>query len=246
RGCPTGGPTAPCRAATTSDTAERSTSPPDDARWSHPAPRTFPHQGWVYANGLTLVAPGLPEAEVTQDGTIALTLLRATGWLARYDLRTRPVPAGPPMRVAGAQVPGPLEVRLALFAGEDPNAARDAELGLRGVIAGPVPLLAPDTPLLALATPALVLSAVKPAEDGDGIVVRVLNPTDSARTAELRPGFRVSAAQAVRLDEELATDAILVDGDRVRFAVPAHALRSVLLRSNGPGTRPFDDRRRAG
>ena len=69
----------------------------------HRAPATFPQQGFVSANGLTVVAPGLPEAEVTPDGVIAITLLRAVGWLARTDLRQRPQPAGPAVPTPGAQ-----------------------------------------------------------------------------------------------------------------------------------------------
>lgn len=230
---PTGRPVARFHAATTFDVAERSIARRDDARWLHHAPSTFAHQGWVSANGLTVVAPGLPEAEVTPEGTIAVTLLRAVGWLARYDLQSRPVPAGPAMAVAGAQLPGRFEARLALLAGCDPVAARDAELGLRGVIAGPERLLAPGVALLALEPAGLVLSALKPAEHGDGIVVRVLNPTDAPMTAVLRPGFRVAEARAVQLDEEPAAHAVALDPDAVRVEVPARALRSVLLRVDG-------------
>src|SRR4029077_14234228 len=86
---PTGRPVTSFHAATTFDVAARTTSRPDDARWVHHAPATFAHQGWVSANGLTVVAPGLPEAEVTAEGTIAITLLRAVGWLARFDLHSR-------------------------------------------------------------------------------------------------------------------------------------------------------------
>ena len=45
------------------DVRHRGTDPPtpvDDANWVHPAPRTFPHQGWVEANGLTSPRPGFP------------------------------------------------------------------------------------------------------------------------------------------------------------------------------------------
>jgi hypothetical protein len=75
---PTGRSAVAADAATTFGVATRPTGPRDDAGWVHPAPRTFPHQGWVSANGLTVVAPGLPEAEVTEDGTIAITLVRAS------------------------------------------------------------------------------------------------------------------------------------------------------------------------
>lgn len=226
---PTGRPVTAFHAATTFDVAERSTARPDDTGWVHPAPATFAHQGWVSANGLTVVAPGLPEAEVTADGRIAITLLRAVGWLARFDLRSRPIPAGPPMEVPGAQMLGRLEARLSLLAGCDPATARDAELGLRGVIGGPAPLLAEGAALLELGRGPLVLSAVKPAEDGDGFVVRVLNPTDAPATACLRVGLPISAAVAVRLDEETAEHRVEMEGGVVRFDVPPRALRSVLL-----------------
>ncbi len=226
---PTGRPAATCHAATTFDVVERTTAPRDGFRWQHPAPATFPIQGWVSANGLTVVAPGLPEAEVTPSGTIALTLLRAVGWLARYDLASRPIPAGPAMAVDGAQMQGPLEARLALLPGRDPAAARDAEVGLRGVIAGDAPLLAAETALLTLDPPALLLSAVKPAERSTGLVVRVLNPTDAPQTAVLRAGFHVTGARAVRLDEETGDAPVTVDGAHVRFLVPPRALRTVLL-----------------
>jgi len=226
---PTGRPAAAARAATTFGVATRPTAARDDAGWVHPAPRTFPHQGWVSANGLTVVAPGLPEAEVTPDGTIAVTLLRAIGWIARYDLRTRPVPAGPPMEIPGAQARQPLEAHLALLAGEDPPAAWDAELGLHGVIAGGEPGLDAGRSMLALEPAPLVLSALKPADDGAGIVVRVLNPTACATVAVLRFGFPVAVGHGVRLDETPSAERVELDADVMTFAVPAFALRSVRI-----------------
>src|SRR5439155_22798232 len=168
---PAGAPVAMFRAATTFDITTRTTAAPDDARWVHPAPTTFPHQGWVAANGLLVGAPGLPEAEVTADGTVAVTLLRAVGWLSRGDLHTRPVQAGPGMPAPGAQCHGPLVARLILATDADPSIAHDAELGLRAVPAGDAPLLDPDIALLELAPRELSLSALKPANDGNGFVV---------------------------------------------------------------------------
>jgi hypothetical protein len=225
---PTGRPAVEARAATTFGVATRPTASPDGAGWVHPPPRTFPHQGWVSANGLTVVAPGLPEAEVTVDGTIAITLVRAVGWIARYDLRTRPIPAGPAMEIPAGQGPSTLEADLALLAGPDPVAAWDAELGLRAAIAGAEPRLADGRTLLALEPPSLVLSALKPAEDGDGIVVRVLNPDDAPAVAILRAGVPIGAAHAVRLDEAPIAE-LAVDEGTVQFDVPAQAVRSVCL-----------------
>jgi alpha-mannosidase len=227
---PTGAPPANCLAATTFDVVAPVLEAPDDRDWLHRAPTTFPHQGWVSANGLTVVAPGLPEAEVTADGTIAITLLRAIGWLTRHGLHSRYQPAGPVMPLDGAQLLGPLEARLSLFAGVDPIAARDAELGLLGVISGTVPRLAADTPLLALEPTGVQLSAFKPAEDGAGCIIRLLNPTDAVRPAVLHYHLPIAAVQSVRLDECADGGAVEHAAGTIRLELAPHALRSIRIR----------------
>jgi len=175
---------------------------------------------------------------VRPDGTIALTLLRAVGWIARYDLATRPVPAGPAMPIDGAQSPDVIEARLSLLAGIDPIAARDAELGFRGAIAGDRTLLDDGRSLLTLEPATLLLSAIKPAEDGDGVIVRVLEIAGAPTRATLRFGFPVRDAQAVRLDESSIDGVVARDGNTIRFDVPAHALRSVrIVPAHDPSSR---------
>jgi alpha-mannosidase len=226
------GPAARCTAATTFDVVERTCETPDDASWVQRAVSTFAQQGFVHAGGLTVVAPGLDEAELVQTdrgAALALTLLRAVGHLSRHDLRSRPGPAGPGTDTPGAQCPGRVEAQLSLFAGLDPAAARAAELPLRAVPAGEAPLVPPGRSLLELAPSALLLFAVKPAEAGAGLVVRVLNPTSEPHTATLRLGFPFASAEAVRLDETPAGDASTRAGDTLRFSVPPHALRSVRI-----------------
>jgi alpha-mannosidase len=221
-----------CEAATTFDVAVRGGALPDDAGWVQRAVPTFASQGFVHANGLTVMAPGLAEAELVTGGAesaIALTLLRAVGSLSRHDLRSRPGPAGPGTDTPGAQCPGELVARLSLFEGLDPGAARDAELPLVAVPCGEAPLVPPGRALLSLAPRALVLSAVKPAEDGRGLVVRVLNPTGAACEAELRLGFPFERAEAVRLDETPCGDPVTRSAETLRFPVPPHALRSVRI-----------------
>lgn len=244
---PTGAPCDRFAAASTFGVAERPTTLPDASRWVHPAVATFPHQGWVQANGLTVVAPGLPEAEVTPDGVILLTLVRATGWLSRFDLHSRPVPAGPVMEAPAAQVQQTVTATLSMLAGStaDPVAARDAETGLRGVLGGSSPMLDAGRSLLALEPRSLVLSALKPAEpasaagvgapdDDRDVIVRVLNPTGDALTARLATGFPPAAAFASRLDESADTFPVALErtpgGATVVFDVPPFALRTVRLR----------------
>jgi alpha-mannosidase len=226
------GRAARCDAATTFDVVARASELPDDAAWVQRAVPTFAQQGFVHAGGLSVVAPGLTEAELLQTGrgpAIALTLLRAVGHLSRQDLRSRPGPAGPGTETPGAQCPGRVEAQVSLFAGFDPAAARDAELPLRAVPAGDAPLVAPGRPLLELAPRVLLLSALKPSETGAALVVRVLNPTDAPHDATLRLGFPFAGAESVRLDETPATGAVTRDGDTLCFPVPPHALRGVRI-----------------
>jgi alpha-mannosidase len=75
-----------------------------------------------------------------------------------------------------------------------------------------------------------VLSALKPADRIEGMVLRVLNPTDGPVEAEITLGFPIEGARLVRLDEEPADDGDLVhDGACLRLTVEAHRLRTVLL-----------------
>jgi len=214
-------------AATTFDTAHRTTAPVDDSRWVHPAPRTFAQQGWIAANGLVVGAPGLPEAEVTPSGEILVTLVRSVGALARIELRTRPLPAGPEMMAPGAQTQGRVGATVSLA--RSPVDARAAEIGLCGVLGGDAPLLAAGVSLLELDARRCVLSACKPAQDGDGAVVRVLNPTDESEPVRLRFGLDVRRARPVGLDEQPVEHLVTHHGREVALPVPPHALRSVRI-----------------
>jgi mannosylglycerate hydrolase len=224
---PTGAAVDAFDAATTFDIVRRSTAPVDDTGWVHPAPRTFPHQGWIAANGLVVGAPGLPEGEVTPGGEVLITLVRSVGALARIKLRTRPLPAGPEMMAPGAQTPGRIAATVSIA--RTPGDARAAEIGFRGVLGGDTPMLSSDASLLELGARHSVLSACKPSQDGDGIVVRVLNPTDESDDVTLHLGRDVRRARPVGLDEQPSDSLVTHNGRDVGFEVPPHALRSVLL-----------------
>lgn len=219
-------------AASTFDVAARRRGRPDDRAWIHPAPDTFVHQGWVAKNGLAVIAPGLQEGEVDEAGDLAITLLRATGWLSRPDLASRPGDAGPALPTPGAQCPGPLEVRLALAVADPyalPGLARDFELGLRAVAAGDEPLWPAGQPLLSIEPGKVVLSAWKPAESGPGSVLRLLNPSDEPLRASVRLAFPCATQQPVRLDETPLDAPRAVRDGRIELELPAHGLRSVRL-----------------
>jgi len=140
------------------------------------------------------------------------------------------------MPAPGAQCLETIEAALSLFSGLDPRAARDAELGLRAVPAGDAPLVAPDRPLLEVSPREIVVSALKPAASGPGMILRLLNPTDAPVASTTVLGFPVSEVAPVRLDETADGPPLrLVDG-RLEAVVPPHALRSFRLFSERCGT----------
>ena len=89
---------------------------------------TYPSRRFVQAGELSVTHEGLCEYELvdldgeadhpdTTAGELALTLVRATGWLSRGPMPSRPLPAGPEDRLEGAQVLRPLSLSYALCVG---------------------------------------------------------------------------------------------------------------------------------
>ncbi len=146
---------------------------------------TFPARRFVSAGGLTVVHEGVREYELVdiEDGrarALALTLLRATGMLSQLEMSYRPVPAGPPIRLAGPQMLGPVTARYALhLAGDhtpaDPyRLADDFLLPLSVVRAGG----GGDRPAqgCALAVSGAEVSSVR--RRGGALELRVFNPSE--------------------------------------------------------------------
>ena len=75
-----------------------------------------------------------------------------------------------------------------------------------------------------------MLSACKPADDGDGIILRLSNPTAAAVTARVTIGLPVQTMQPVRLDESPLGEAHAVAHRAFDLVLGAHRLESVRLR----------------
>jgi mannosylglycerate hydrolase len=156
-------------------------------------PPTFPARRFVDCSdgnvGLAVLADGTFEYEVCDGGReLAVTLLRATGWLSRRRLPLRPDPAGPALPVEGAQVPGLRRWRYGLFlhAGgwEQAHVGRraDAFLNPLEAVSGSGAVRS-DRPGVEqrLRVDGVEVSAV--VGDGDGVAVRVFNPGAEAVSA---------------------------------------------------------------
>ncbi|MGB8862002.1 MAG: glycosyl hydrolase-related protein [Ilumatobacteraceae bacterium] len=213
------------------------TQPTESADWVHPAPSTFCHQGWVARGGHLLLAPGLPEAELAGD-SVLITLVRAVGWMSRPDLRTRPGRASPAIPVSEAQCPEGVSARIALL--PDPvnpiarwSALEAFELAPVVVPAGDRPRVPENSAIVEVDD--AVLSALKPADDGDGIVVRLWNPTDGESTVGLRLGNASLQLQECHLDETASQPTGLQHldaGAPIQIDAAAHQL--ITLRGKDP------------
>ncbi len=156
--------------------------------------------------GIAVGVEGLREYGVLHDGgTIAITLLRAVGWLSRDDLPERRGHAGPATETPSAQCLGTVVARYCLVplgAGETrlPRAVRAIREWLSppwiqpgdGVTRSFLSIAEPDTPL--------ALTALR-SGPGGSLVVRLANPTRSPASATLRFARPVRIGRAVDLRE---------------------------------------------
>jgi mannosylglycerate hydrolase len=161
---------------------ERSACPiSDGVGWLEPPSATQHTRGLVAAGAIAVAGRGLPEYEaiVTETGLdIALTLLRCVGWLSREDLSSRPGGAGPSLEVPDAQCLGRHEFEYALWVG-DADATqrlRDAAEWRRPIAVGEEG--AASGPLLDVIGYGFADAALKAAEDGDGLILRVFAGPD--------------------------------------------------------------------
>jgi alpha-mannosidase len=155
---------------------------------------TFPSRRFVSAGGLTVVHEGLLEYELVDDGKVlALTLLRSVGVLSGTNLTYRPMPAGPPVPVPGAQMPGRHGVRYAVAVGDhDPYALVD-DVFLPLMVAGGSGTGTRPTIGTALSITGAEVSAVRRRAAANRLEVRVFNPSDAEATVDLggRSGWLV-------------------------------------------------------
>jgi hypothetical protein len=146
---------------------------------------TFPSRRFVSAGPLTIAHEGLLEYELVEGGAaLALTLLRVTGLLSRVELAYRPLPAGPPLPLQGAQMQGPVAVRYAVQVGDDVDPYALAEDAF-------VPLLtahahgggAGDAEGTALEVAGAQVSALRRVPGG--LELRVFNPSSEPATVSV-------------------------------------------------------------
>jgi hypothetical protein len=153
----------------------------------------------------TVANRGSAEVEALRepDGSsaLAVTVLRAVGWLSRGDLALRPGLAGPPLETPGAQVPGPhrAELSFRLHRAGEPSRCVEAHrfaapalLFGGGGARGP---LGDGARMFELDDPRVLVSAVEPTPEGPA-QLRLYNACDEP----CRPRLRWCARPDARLE----------------------------------------------
>jgi mannosylglycerate hydrolase len=215
--------------------------PPDTAGWMEQPVPTHPQATFVDLSdggkGLMVANKGLPEYEALQEAggtTIALTLLRCVGWLSRDDLSCRRGHAGPELETPEAQCLGTHSFAYALIphTGDWRNAYRQAHAfnaPLRGVITdlheGPLPS---EGSFVRISPPSLVISAIKVAEEGEGLILRFYNAEEHEVQAEVCLYKTFRKVILVDLNEEQLRE-ITVDGKRT-VSLPVRGKEIITMR----------------
>ncbi|HTE48210.1 MAG TPA: glycoside hydrolase family 38 C-terminal domain-containing protein [Gemmatimonadaceae bacterium] len=188
--------------------------------------------------GVTIFSDGLAEYEARDDGSVAITLVRAVGELSKNNLPERPGHAGWPAPTPAAQCLGPFEAefavmphgaRLALTIDAIEQTADDVLLPLCGVTLRSAIGTPASSEGVALTGPGLAFSAIKESEDGEWLVLRCVNLRDDEVAGQWRLPFDVATAKLARLDETAISD-IATTGDVIDFRAPGRGIVTVLVR----------------
>jgi alpha-mannosidase len=179
------------------------------------------------------------EYEWTADGALLVTLLRAVGELSRAELPERPGHAGWPESVPLAQEAGPHAIDLALAPVSAEDLARPERLE-RLWESVCLPVQAPfardycgaagESTGVTLEGDGLAFSGAKPAESGDGLVLRCWNTGEQETTGRWRFSRPVARARLVRADETAGRDVALSEEGRVvEFTAGPHAIITLTI-----------------
>ena len=217
---------------------------PEAADWLQKPSGTHPQQEYSLledgAGGLAVLNRGLPEIAAVREATgragLALTLLRAVGWLSRDDFPTRGCRnAGPTVATPEAQCPGPRRFRYAVlpYAGDFIAAGvsewsrrwRTPPLAVQGVEDGHVP--GGGAGLLEVSGRGVSVTAVKKHESRDTLVVRLVNLASSPGSATLVLTRAVRGAWRTDLLEEREAPLAAAGRERLSVALGAHEIVTV-------------------
>lgn len=214
---------------------ERPVEAPVPEFWMEYPQNTHPTHGFVSLGddnqGVCVSSRGITEFEAVQLGgetALNLTLLRSVGWLSRTDLASRKGNGGWTIATPGAQCRG---THVFHFAAQYHDGTwREANSfallerhRLPPFIANcfPAGFAAPENPLAFLdeLPEGICVSAVKPAENGDGIVLRLYSTAEQAKEVCFSLPPRVSEAFLCNLAEQSPQTVPLDETGKIRLPI---------------------------
>jgi len=187
--------------------------------------------------GLTVLSKGLPEYQIVNGSTIALTLFRSVGWIAK-KINSRIGDAGPEIFTPGAQCLREMEFEYAVY----PHTG-DVETGLvcrtSDLYNTSLVKFTTDRHLGVLdmeksyfsasdSNSSLKITALKRSEDGRSIIVRGYNSSTKSTTVKINCSLEIIKACLTNLLEE-EKKTIKSTGNSVRFSLEAKKIFTIKL-----------------
>lgn len=178
--------------------------------------------------GVAMLNRGLPEYEIlSTNNTVALTLFRSVGWLARSDLLTRTGDAGPHIYTPEAQCLCEMEFNYALYfhqsdwiRGKVHRQAEHFNSNFPVIKTDPHPGILPDKyGLLELdsASDILRVTALKRSEDGRDLIIRCYNPSKKTVKGKLISKLTITCASYTDLRERVVKRINVAKKKRLTF-----------------------------
>jgi hypothetical protein len=203
---------------------------------------TAPLHRWVARftanHGATIFSDGLAEYESHDNGSVAVTLVRAVGALSRPDLPERPGNAGWPADTPAAQSLGPFvgEFAVALHGPDSPDVrdwieqlADDVLLPIKGETLRSNLLDPREVGGIELSGDGLVFSCAKPAQRDEWIALRCVNRREVAVRGTWTFGRRIVESVRARLDET-PEGTVSVNGRSTMFEAAPKEIVTVLVK----------------
>ncbi|MCE5322720.1 glycosyl hydrolase-related protein [bacterium] len=212
--------------------------------WKEDQPKQFAQKSFSSVSdgtkGLTIANIGLPEYEVTADHerAIAITLLRAVGYLSTAYKNTRQGPAGPIIATPEAQMLGrrlTFKYSIIPHAGKwnESHAQHEAHAFVQGLRAMPVLYTGESAKLptqfsfVSIESDNAMLSSVKQCEDGKGFALRLWNGTQSPAKAKVSLFKSLSQVWLSNLREDSVEE--LASGNELTIDLPAKKIQTLKL-----------------
>jgi mannosylglycerate hydrolase len=220
------------------DVVVRSIEIPDSTGWVERAFGTHPLRSFAGLSdgkdGLAVMPKGLFEYEVVNDSdkTLMLTLIRACRIkLAVSEEKVTELPD------EGIQCPGrrTFEYGIAIHKGDWKQAglvtkAASRNVPLRMVVSGRGRGDLPHSQsVITLDNTLLHITAIKKAEDGNGLIVRLFNPDTATQKATLTLGREFGCATQVQMDESTGIQSLNLQGKQLSLEVGAKKIFTIKL-----------------